>query len=45
MKVVVLAGGFGTRISEGSLFKPKPMVELGGGMPVLNELTQRQIWE
>lgn len=34
MKVVILAGGFGTRISEESQFKPKPMVELGG-MPVL----------
>ena len=33
MKVVILAGGFGTRISEESQFKPKPMVELGG-MPI-----------
>ena len=30
MKVVLLAGGFGTRISEESMYKPKPMVELGG---------------
>ena len=30
MKVVLLAGGFGTRISEESAFKPKPMVEIGG---------------
>lgn len=30
MKVVLLAGGFGTRISEESRFKPKPMVEIGG---------------
>lgn len=30
MKVVILAGGFGTRISEESQFKPKPMIELGG---------------
>lgn len=30
MKVVLLAGGFGTRISEESVFKPKPMVEIGG---------------
>lgn len=29
MKVVILAGGFGTRISEESQYKPKPMVELG----------------
>lgn len=34
MKVVLLAGGFGTRISEESHFKPKPMVNLGG-MPIL----------
>lgn len=34
MKVVILAGGFGTRISEESQFKPKPMVELGG-VPIL----------
>ena len=34
MKVVILAGGFGTRISEESQFKPKPMVELGG-IPIL----------
>ncbi len=29
MKVVILAGGFGTRISEESHLKPKPMIELG----------------
>jgi len=34
MKVIILAGGFGTRISEESQFRPKPMVELGG-MPIL----------
>ena len=34
MKVVLLAGGFGSRISEESIFKPKPMVEIGG-MPIL----------
>ena len=34
MKAVILAGGFGTRNSEESQFKPKPMVELGG-MPIL----------
>lgn len=34
MKTVILAGGFGTRISEESQFKPKPMIEVGG-MPVL----------
>lgn len=34
MKVVILAGGFGTRISEESAHKPKPMLEIGG-MPIL----------
>lgn len=34
MKVVILAGGFGTRISEESVIKPKPMVEICG-MPIL----------
>ncbi len=34
MKVVILAGGFGTRISEESSLRPKPMLEIGG-MPIL----------
>ena len=34
MKLVILAGGYGTRISEESMFKPKPMIEIGG-MPIL----------
>jgi len=34
MKVVLLAGGAGTRISEESVYRPKPMVEIGG-MPIL----------
>ena len=34
MQVVILAGGFGTRISEESYLKPKPMIEIGG-MPIL----------
>lgn len=34
MKVVILAGGMGTRISEESKIKPKPMVEIGG-KPIL----------
>ncbi len=29
MKVVILAGGFGTRITEESHLKPKPMIEIG----------------
>ena len=34
MKAVILAGGLGTRISEETSLKPKPMIEIGG-MPVL----------
>ncbi len=34
MKVVILAGGYGTRLSEETHLKPKPMVEIGG-MPIL----------
>jgi len=34
MKVVLLAGGLGTRISEESEYRPKPMVEIGG-MPII----------
>lgn len=34
MKVVLLAGGFGTRFSEESEYRPKPMIKIGG-MPIL----------
>jgi glucose-1-phosphate cytidylyltransferase len=34
MKTVILAGGFGTRISEETSNKPKPMIEIGG-KPIL----------
>jgi glucose-1-phosphate cytidylyltransferase len=34
MKAVILAGGYGTRISEESHMKPKPMIEIGG-KPIL----------
>lgn len=34
MKAVILAGGLGTRISEETSIKPKPMIEIGG-MPIL----------
>ena len=34
MKVVILAGGYGTRISEESQYRPKPMIDVGG-RPIL----------
>ncbi|MBU1109682.1 MAG: glucose-1-phosphate cytidylyltransferase [Candidatus Riflebacteria bacterium] len=34
MKAVILAGGLGTRLSEETVVKPKPMIEIGG-MPIL----------
>ena len=34
MKVVILCGGYGTRLKEAAEFKPKPMVEIGG-KPIL----------
>ena len=34
MKAIILAGGRGTRISEQSDIKPKPMIDIGG-MPIL----------
>ncbi|MCJ7508094.1 MAG: glucose-1-phosphate cytidylyltransferase [candidate division Zixibacteria bacterium] len=39
MKVVILAGGFGTRLSEETDIKPKPMVEIGG-KPILWHIMQ-----
>ena len=48
MKVVILAGGYGTRISEESQRKPKPMVEIGG-KPILwhimKEYSYYGFWE
>ena len=34
MKAIILAGGLGTRISEETVVKPKPMIEIGG-KPIL----------
>lgn len=34
MKVVILAGGLGSRISEESIIRPKPLIEIGG-MPII----------
>ena len=34
MKVVILAGGFGTRLAEETDLRPKPMIEIGG-MPII----------
>ena len=39
MKVVILAGGMGTRLSEETEMKPKPMVEIGG-KPLLWHIMQ-----
>lgn len=39
MKVVILAGGFGTRLSEETDLKPKPMIEIGG-KPLLMHIMQ-----
>lgn len=43
MKVVLLAGGFGSRISEESIYKPKPMIEIGG-MPILWHIMKEYAW-
>ena len=43
MKVVLLAGGFGSRISEESIYKPKPMIEIGG-MPILWHIMKEFAW-
>lgn len=40
MKVVILAGGFGTRVSEETSVRPKPMVEIGG-RPILWHIMQQ----
>lgn len=42
MKVVILAGGFGTRLSEETDVRPKPMVEIGG-FPILWHIMQQYL--
>ena len=37
MKIIILCGGLGTRISEETRYKPKPMVEIGG-LPILEHI-------
>lgn len=43
MKVVLLALGIGSRISEEFIFKPKPMIE-SGGMPMLWHIMKEFAW-
>jgi len=43
MKVLLLAGGFGTRLSEETSFRPKPMVEIGG-KPILWHIMNIYAW-
>ena len=43
MKVVILAGGLGTRLSEETVVKPKPMVEIGG-RPILWHIMKSYSW-
>lgn len=44
MKVVLLAGGFGTRISEESYLKPKPMIEIGGKPILWHIMKEYSFW-
>ena len=39
MKVVILAGGYGSRLAEETKYKPKPLVEIGG-IPILHHIMQ-----
>ena len=40
LKVVILAGGYGTRISEESQFKPKPMIEIGEKVSIVDAIKE-----
>ena len=37
MKVVLLAGGYGSRLAEETIIRPKPMIEIGG-IPILEHI-------
>jgi len=39
MKTVILAGGFGTRFSEETYIRPKPLIEIGG-LPIICHLME-----
>ncbi len=43
MKVVIFAGGYGTRIGEESVNLPKPLIEIGG-MPILWHIMKRYVY-
>ena len=43
MKAVILAGGLGTRLSEETAIKPKPIVEIGG-RPILWHIMKNYSW-
>lgn len=43
MKAVILAGGFGSRLSEETVLRPKPMVEIGGKAPAWGNGVQRRV--
>ena len=44
VKAVILAGGQGTRISEETIVRPKPLVEIGG-YPILCHILKNYPWE
>jgi glucose-1-phosphate cytidylyltransferase len=44
MRVVILAGGLGTRFAEETEIKPKPMVEIGGRPILWHIIALRFLW-